>query len=43
MSDRTNLENNNLRLQNISNCITNLPSYLDTSDATATSSDIASR
>ena len=40
MSDRTNLENNNLRLQNISNRVTNLPSYLNTADATATVTDI---
>lgn len=40
MSDRTNLENNNLRLQNISNRVTNLPDYVDTSDATATAEDI---
>lgn len=40
MSDRTNLENNNLRLQNISNQVSTLPDYVDTSDATATAEDI---
>lgn len=40
MSDRTNLENNNLRLQNIKTRVHNLPTYVDTYDATATAEDI---
>lgn len=40
MSDRSDLEANNLKLGTITNKVVNMPNYLDTSDATALAGDI---